>query len=360
MNGLWARRVWEHKDLLGLILWFLFRPFSFIYGLGIRIRNLLYFLGWLPTKSLPCTVISVGNLTVGGTGKTPTTLWLARELEKRGHRIATLSRGYKRTGKETVILEPGFKKSFVTGEDASDAGDEPMMMAGVFGQKVGVGRNRYEVGERMLRDQALDVLLLDDGFQHRQLMRDVDILLLGSEWNGSLLPAGPFREPKSALSRADFYLVTGSREKWEPWLRGRPQQAVFIGSLQPKALFGLEGERWKEYPLSLLDRSKILTVSAIANPQPFYRMIHDWEGEIVNTMEFPDHHFYSAKDWQRINRTARNADLIVTTEKDILKLVRFPFAKEKLLALRVEMVVENGRSLLEAIEDAIQAKKGKA
>ena len=118
----------------------------------------------------------------------------------------------------------------------------------------------------------------------------------------------------------------------------------------------MEGEQWKEYPLSLLYRSKILAVSAIANPTPFYRMIHDWEGEIVDTMEFPDHHLYSARDWQRINRAARNADLIVTTEKDILKLVRFPFAKEKLLALRVEMVLQNGSSLVRAVEDAIQAK----
>ena len=101
------RRVWEHKDPLGFFLWFLLLPFSFLYGLGIRIRNLIYYLGWMPCKSLPCTVISIGNLTVGGTGKTPATLWLARELENRGYRVAILSRGYKRAGKEPVILEPG-------------------------------------------------------------------------------------------------------------------------------------------------------------------------------------------------------------------------------------------------------------
>ena len=360
MNGTWIRRAWEHRDLLGFLIWLLLLPFSFLYGLGIRIRNFLYFLGWLRSKSLPCAVISVGNLTIGGTGKTPTTLWLARELMRRGYRVAILSRGYRRRGAENLILEPGFKKSLIIGEDSLDAGDEPMMMARVFGQKVGVGRRRHEVGEQMLRDEEMDVLLLDDGFQHRQLSRDVDLLLLGADWNGWLLPAGPFREPKGALRRADFYLITGAREGWEPSLRGRPEEMVFFASLQAKALFGLEGEQWKEYPLSLLDRSKILAVSAIANPAPFYRMIHDWEGEIVDTMEFPDHHPYSAQDWQRINRAARAADLIVTTEKDILKLVRFPFAREKLLALRVEMVVENGSSLIRSVEDAIQAKKGKA
>lgn len=140
-------------------------------------------------------------------------------------------------------------------------------------------------------------------------------------------------------------------------MRGRHQQVIYFGALQAKGLLGLEGEQWKDYPLSILDRSKILTVSAIANPTPFYRMIHDWEGEIVDSMEFPDHHPYSTNDWQRINRAARNVDFIVTTEKDIIKLVRFPFAKEKLLALRVEMVVENGISLVGAVEEAILAKR---
>ena len=359
MNDSWARRVWQRKGFLGCFLWILVLPLSFLYSLGVRVRNLLYSLGWIPIKSLPRTVVSVGNLTVGGTGKTPTILWLAQELSQRGYRVAILSRGYKRTGREPVVLEAGFSKSvsFAQGGDPLDAGDEPIMMARVFGQRVGIGRKRYEVGNRLLRSAEVDVFLMDDGFQYRQLRRDIDLLLLGSDWNGWLIPAGPFREPKSSLKRADLYLVTGAKEKWESFLTRQPKEAIFFGSLQPKGLWNLDGDRWKEHPLDLLDRSKILTVSAIANPAPFYRMIHDWEGEIADMLEFPDHHTYSAKDWQRINRAARNVDLIVTTEKDILKLVRFPFAKEKLLALRVEMVVENGVSLVRAIEDIIEGKR---
>lgn len=317
----------------------------------------------MPTKSLPCAVVSVGNLTVGGTGKTPTTLWLGQELNRRGHRVVILSRGYKRTGKGATVLEPGFSKpvSLGQGEDPLEAGDEPAMMAGVFGQTVGVGRKRHEVGNRLLREAEVDVFLLDDGFQHRQLRRDLDLLLLGLDWNGWLVPAGPFREPRSALCRADRYLITGAREKWGSILTNyKKQSAIFHGSLQPKALLTLEGNQWKEYPLGLLDRKKILTVSAIANPTLFFSMIRDWEGEIVDTIGFPDHHSYSARDWQRINRAARNADFIVTTEKDILKLVRFPFASEKLLALRVEMVVENGNSLIQAIDDVIRRKRAQA
>lgn len=272
--------------------------------------------------------------------------------------MAILSRGYKKTTGGTMILDRGSQKSRSSLDESFDAGDEPMMMARIFGQKVGVGKKRHEVGERMLRNGELDAVILDDGFQHRQLSRDIDLLLLGSDWKGWLLPAGPFREPRSALRRASLYLVTGSRERWETLLRGRPQAVVFFGSLEAKALFGFEGEQRKEYPLGVLDRSRILAVSAIANPGPFYRMIHGWEGEIVDSMEFPDHHLYSTEDWQRINRAARDVDLIVTTEKDMVKLVRFPFAREKLLALRVEMVVEDGASLVAAVENAIQAKRG--
>jgi tetraacyldisaccharide 4'-kinase len=357
MNDSLARRVWERRDLLGWLLWLLLLPLSFLYFLGVRIRDLLYSLGWMPTRSLPCAVVSVGNLTVGGTGKTPTTVWLAQELGKRGYKVAILSRGYKRTGRGPMVLEPGSRKSasFGQGEDLLDAGDEPFMMGRVFGQRVGVGEKRYEVGDRMLRDARVDVFLLDDGFQHRQLRRDLDLLLLGSDWNGWLLPAGPFREPRSALHRADLYLVTGAREEWKLFLRRfQKSPTIFFGSLQPKGLLTLDGGQCKERPLGLLVRSKILTVSAIADPAPFYRMIHDWEGEIVDSIEFPDHHCYSAKDWQRINRAARNVDYILTTEKDILKLACFPFAREKLLALRVEMVVENGGSLVRAVEEAIQ------
>lgn len=357
MRATWIRRVWSRRDPLGSAVWALLLPLATVYGLLIRARNLLYFLGWARAKRLPCAVVSVGNLTVGGTGKTPTTLWLAQALERSGYRVGILSRGYKRSGKGPVLLAPGFGKSFLTEESPFAAGDEPVMMARLFGQRVGVGRKRHDVGERLLREQETDVLLLDDGFQHRQLKRDVDLLLLGADWQGSLLPAGPFREPRGALRRADFLLVTGAKEEWARLLRRRPAEIIFYGSLKPKALFGLDGESWKEYPLSLLDRSKILAVSAIADPAPFYRAIHDWEGEIVDSIEFADHHSYTTKDWQRINRAARNADLIVTTEKDILKLVRFPFARQKLLALRVEMVVENGEVLVAAVERAIDAKR---
>ena len=350
------RRVWKRNTLLARLLWLLVLPLSFLYSLGIRIRNFLYSVGWMSTKGLPCTVVSVGNLVVGGTGKTPMTVWLAQELGRRGYRVVILSRGYKRTGKKPMVLEPGISEAVSYGQEYGplDAGDEPFMMATAYGQRVGVGRKRYEVANLLLGYSKVDVFILDDGFQHRQLKRDLDILLLGRDWSGWVIPAGPFREPRSALDRAHLYLITGSKDHWKDVLtHPRGTSDSFLGSIEPKALLAREGDQWKEFSLGLLGHTRVLAICAIANPSAFYRMIRDWEGEIVETMEFPDHHRYSIEDWQKINRGARHVDMIVTTEKDIVKLVQFPFAKRKILALRVGMVVERGDDLVRAVEDTI-------
>jgi tetraacyldisaccharide 4'-kinase len=257
-----------------------------------------------------------------------------------------------------MLLEAqeGRPASFKQAEELPDAGDEPIMMARLFGQRVVVGKKRYQAASLLLRSVDVDVFILDDGFQHRRLKRDLDLLVLGADWKGWLLPAGPFREPKSSLHRANLFLITGEQGRWGSLLTGHPQETIFSGSLQPQCLLTLDGDQWKEQPLAVLDKSKILTVSAIANPLAFYRMIHEWGGEIGDVIEFPDHHNYSARDWQRINRVARNMDLIITTEKDLLKLLRFPFARGKLLALRVAMVVESGDRLIRAAEKVIREK----
>jgi len=244
-------------------------------------------------------------------------------------------------------------------DGVDDFGDEPAMMARIFGLTVAVARRRYQAADEILQAGPVDVFLLDDGFQHRQLARDVDLLLLGSDVEGWMLPAGPFREPKTALERADCLLITGARDRWQQVTGKNRRQPVFYGSLQPQALMALDSPHWQEHSLRRLARRKILAVTAIANPAPFYHMIELSQGEIVEIIAFPDHHHYSVKDGQRIARAANNADMIVTTEKDILKLVRFSFAGKELLALRVAMIVESGAALVQSMVERIERKQSR-
>ena len=350
MSGRWIRRVWERRGVFGKLLWLSFLPISGLYWLGVQTRNALYSVGWKTSQTLDQCVVSIGNLTVGGTGKTPTVVWVAQELQKLGFRITVLSRGYHRKNHQALLLTASVSAN------VDDYGDEPAMMARLFGLTVAVSNPRYKGALEAIKNHPVDVFILDDGFQHRQLARDVDVVLLGADSTGWVLPSGPFREPRGALDRADFLLITGANDKWRRVVSKAKERLAFEGRLEPVALVGFESRRWKEYPLTLLAGRKIVSVTGIGNPEPFYRIIHEWEGEIVDVLEFADHHRYSSKDWQQINRAARNADLIITTEKDILKLIRFPFGREKLLALQITMAIENGDRLIQAIVDRIQKK----
>lgn len=355
MMASWIRSVWERRGITGKLGWLFLLPFSWIYRLAVQFRNLSYRGHWIRAQALDRPVISIGNLTVGGTGKTPTCLWLAQQLSERGFKVAILSRGYKRGESRPVILTPDDKAFNLAhiGAEIAAAGDEPFLMVRMYGQTVAVGKNRSEAARELLRRREVDVFILDDGFQHRRLKRDADLLLLGSDASGRMLPSGPFREPRRAGRRADFFLLTGAHEKWKRFLQAQRSQGIYSGCLKASSLVGFESGRWKEYPLSLLHRSRILAVSGIAHPGSFYSIIHEWEGEIVDTFEFRDHHDYTAADWQQINRRGHHADIILTTEKDLMKLIRFPFAKDKLFALRVAMDVEDGPGLIQALMERI-------
>jgi tetraacyldisaccharide 4'-kinase len=352
MTDALAREVWEWRSGRARVLWVLLLPASYLYGIGIQLRNALFKLGWLRSVRLPRPVVSIGNLTVGGTGKTPTCLWLSQALKERGYRVGILSRGYRRKERRPVVIQSRGAGSTVceTDFDVLKSGDEPLMMAQLYGQIIGIGQNRSEAAAELLRmDDDVDVFILDDGFQHRRVKRDVDLLLLGSDSSGRMLPAGPFREPRKNLRRADFFLTTGSAVVWKKAVPPDRADTMFDGAIRPVCLIGFGTRQLKEFPLSMLYRSKILTVTGVGDPKGLYRLIHEWEGDIVETLEFPDHHAYTTRDWQQISRMARLVDLIITTEKDIVKLSRFPFAKDRLLALRVAMSVENGAALVDAI-----------
>jgi len=228
------------------------------------------------------------------------------------------------------------------------------MMAQLYGQTVAVGPDRDEAATLLLRNRNVDLFILDDGFQHRRIQRDFDLLLLGNDATGSLLPAGPFRESKSSLLRADGLLFTGSQNGWQALVDGSRACTAFIGSLQPVVLVGFASNHWKEFPLTLLYRSKIVTVTGVGDPRGLYEIIHQWEGELVETLEFPDHHMYTARDWQQINRVARLVDLIVTTEKDSVKFSAVLGRTFPIYALRIEMRFEDTSKLGIVLERAIQ------
>jgi tetraacyldisaccharide 4'-kinase len=351
MRSVGIQRVWQRRGVSGKLLWLLLLPASLAYRFGVAFRNFSYRWKCVRVHALDCPVISIGNLSVGGTGKTPATLWLARRLMERGFKVGILSRGYKRQGSGPVILsgDEGMSSATIDGSEALAAGDEPVMMARIYGLTVSVAKNRYDAAVELLARKTMDVLILDDGFQHRKLKRDFDLVLLGDDVPGWLLPCGPFREPSRSLRCADCFLVTGAAEPWQRWIQANGGRPSFEAMLQPQALIGFESDQRKEYPLTLLYRSKILAVAGIAKPANFYQTIHEYDGEIVDSLEYPDHHDYSAADWQRINRIARDVDFIVTTEKDILKLMRFPFSRGKLLALRVSMAVVQEEGLLDLV-----------
>jgi tetraacyldisaccharide 4'-kinase len=356
MKHLWIERIWQRRGLFNKVLWLLCLPASFGFLLLTEVRNFCYSRGWISSRALGRPVISVGNLTVGGTGKTPTALWLAQKFAVRGLKVGILSRGYKRleTGPVILGLEKREGAAGSDGFDPAAAGDEPAMMARIYGQTVSVYKDRFCAGQELLARRDVDVFVLDDGFQHRRLKRDAELLLLGEGARGNVLPAGPFRESKRSLQRADFLLITGAEERWRLRIQKLGGGPCFRGGLQATMLIACEKNHWREYPLNLMSRSKVLAVTGIADPSRLYQTIHEWEGEVVNALEFPDHHRYTVGDWQRINREARNLDLIITTEKDILKLVRFPFAREKLFAVRVAMVIENEETLIDGLLEKVR------
>ena len=355
MIAWWIRCVWERKGIGGKLVWLLLIPFSWIYSVVIQVRNWLYGRGWLRVRSLDRPVISVGNLTVGGTGKTPACVWLAQELGKHGLKVVILSRGYRRRESQPVVLAFNSVPALAANSTnaVATAGDEPYMMARMYGLTVAVGKDRYEAAQELLRRQAADVFILDDGFQHRRLKRDVDLLLLGHHSTGWMLPCGPFREPRGAVRRADLILVTDAQDQWNSFLHKRARRPCFSGSLKAAALITFQSNQWQERPLSMLYRSRILAVSAIGNPVGFYGTIREWEADVVDTLEYPDHHEYTARDWQDINRRGHQVDLILTTEKDLVKLIRFPFARDKLLAVRVTMAVQDGATLIQSVLNRI-------
>jgi len=294
-------------------------------------------------------IISVGNLTVGGKGKTPFTLFLASRMRARGLAVAVVSRGWGGTSETAALVSDG--TNILMSPRA--AGDEPVMMAKSFAGPIAVARRRIDAVNLLSAGGHLDALILDDGFQHLRLRRDLDLILINAArgfGNGWVLPAGPLREPRAALARADAIVLIDSGGPRTPLLTAAhlalPGRLPIIhASIRPRALVRVNNSEWQEYPLTLAGR-RIVAVSGLADAAGFHAMLADLGATRAATFDFPDHHDYSPHDVENILSAARGADHIVTTEKDLVKLERFPLANVSLYALRLEVsmdAIDEGR-----------------
>jgi tetraacyldisaccharide 4'-kinase len=337
--------IWARHGAIGRLGSLALRPLSGLFGLGVGARNLGYRVGLLRAGKAPMPIVSVGNLVVGGTGKTPFTLWLSRSLAERGLRVGILLRGYRGTSKGVSIVSCGQGPEM----EPAEVGDEAVMLAKSFTGPV-VTAARRVAGAAVLAELGCDVVVLDDGFQHRSIERVFDIVLI-DERSGPLLPAGPAREGRGALRRADAVMLVSRGEAAGP-TEAPPSAAgkhVHRVRFEASELIESADGRWRKVPLGSLAGRHVVAVVGVAKPDSFYDSLRAWEATIDDVFEFPDHHRYTHADWQHISRSGLQADVVVTTEKDLVKLGAFPFATGKLVALRIVPDVERSEELIEAV-----------
>ena len=325
--------------LIGLLT-----PLSYIYAVVLRTRDWLYDCRILKQKHLPCRVISVGNIAAGGTGKTPVVIWIAKYLQSEGFQVGVLLRGYGREDRHSTLVVSDGKQILTS---LTESGDEAGMIARKLpGVPVVVGSDRYTAGLEVIQlwGHAEGVLILDDGFQRRQLARDLDILTIDSTQpfgTGRLLPAGTLREPKTALRRTDILLLTrtdlvAAPINFEPFVQ---EKQIFETRHQPTRLYQLStGE---ECELDLLKGQHILAVCGIGNPEAFVGTLRQFGPKAVELLAFPDHHRYSLADLNDISTRARDigVNIVVTTEKDSQKLEAFAATTEFSLPESVQFFV---------------------
>ncbi len=341
--------VWPRHGGVGWLSWAALQPAAALFGVGVGLRHAAYRFGLQHSARAPLPIVSIGSLLVGGSGKTPLTLWLAKQLRLQGLRVAIVMRGYGSRTKDVTIVSRGSGPEV----DVDLAGDEATMLARGFDGVVIAAPQRL-AGAVAAHELGCQVVLLDDGFQHRALARDFDLVLLTGQ-EGSMLPAGPQRDCTSALRRADaIAVVQKSPHDRVPHLpRNIADKPLFAVRFVPRSVIEPTAGVWQEQPLGILSRRRMAAVCGIARPGPFYEALHQWEVRLEECFEFPDHHRYTHADWQQIARDTRNVDWVITTEKDLVKLQEFPFARGKLLALRIEPEVENGAALVQLILERI-------
>ncbi|MEN6465452.1 MAG: tetraacyldisaccharide 4'-kinase [Syntrophaceae bacterium] len=336
-------QVWSGKESGGFLI-MLLSGISVFYSLALSLRNFCFKSGFFKTRRLGCKVISIGNITVGGTGKTPMAIMIAEFLKSKGFRPAVLSRGYggESTGKTNIVSDG--KQLFGTPDQA---GDEPCLIAGILEDvPVLTNADRYAAGKIAVEKLGADVLILDDGFQHRCLHRDIDIALLDAArpfGNGFVLPRGPLREQPGSLERADLLVLTRSDSDSVPcetMLRKQfPRKKIVRARHEPECV--VDHSTGEDRPVSFISGKRVAAFCGIAGPGSFRALIEKLGGELVFFKEFPDHHRYTPQDIDYLIGKSRDKspDIVLTTDKDRIKLGNAGFPG--LFTLRIKMEIDN-------------------
>jgi len=321
-------------------------PVSLVYALVQCLRAGLYRTGILKTRKLPRPVISIGNIAVGGTGKTPVTAHIARLIMAQGLKVAVLSRGYGGTLEgQTAIVSDGQGIAL----SPEQCGDEPYLLARTLpGLIVVIGSDRYAAGLLAIKECSPDVFLLDDGFQHLRLHRDLNILLLDAVrpfGNGWTLPAGLMREPRHSVRRADLVVLTRCPEGGET-VSPVPETACCRSRHTLADLIPLTGGP----PLSfdMLQGSKIVAFCGIPEPQSFFDGLDRQGLAVSGSLSFSDHVVYNADRLAEVADLVRasGADYAITTEKDGVKLTSLPQSlAEKVLLARLVLTMDDAATL---------------
>ena len=301
---------------------FLF-PLALFYWGVIYWRNIFYNLGIFVSYSLPCKVVSIGNITTGGTGKTPAVIYFAKLFKKYGCRVAVLSRGHGRTSKGTIDLNTKNLKT----KNWKSFGEEPVLIANkLIDIPVVVDNNRYRGGQYLLNKYKPQIIILDDGFQHRSLNRNLDITLINANQSNNdykLLPYGLLREPWQHLKRSDIVIITKMNIK-------TPSTYITkkLKSLKMKNYYSKSEPSNKILDINGINKSlvnmknlKALAISGIGDPLSFELMLKIQNVDFVDHMIFDDHHEYKEDDFKLIENRIKSLkpDFLITTEKDLIK-----------------------------------------
>lgn len=318
----WLERQWYRWTPWHAIL----LPLSLLFWAISSLRRILYRLGWLASVKLPAPVIVVGNIAVGGTGKTPLVIALCALLKEQGYRPGIISRGYR--GKSKL------PRPVSSDSDPADVGDEPVLLAHKTACPVWVGQNRGEAGMALLGSHPeVNVIVSDDGLQHYRMRRDVEVIVIDAErWfgNGQLLPAGPLREAPLRLKQADVVVING-------WLPGAPlQRREFTMQLAGDLLYNLRNPALRARPEIFAGQS-VHAVAGIGHPDRFFNHLKKL-GMRFSEHAFPDHHAFTPRDI-----SFHESDAVLMTEKDAVKCI--DFAGDNVWVLPVEAVLDPGAGL---------------